>query len=374
MNKKKIIITGGTGQDGSYLIEYLLDYDKDNSFEIVAIVRRTSKAILDNLSNVINDKRLRIETIDICDPQAVRNLIKAEKPDYFFNLGAQTFVADSWVNPIAHMNTNATSLIPMLEAIKEYVPNCRFYSAGSSEQWGDVVYSPQDEKHPMRPRSVYGVSKCAAQLMVKVYRESYNLYAVHGILLNHESERRQVYFISRKITDAASKIFYSLKAGEHVNPVEVGNLDAKRDWSHAKDFVKGIWMMLNQEVYNNKIDKSSNIVKQLKEYVLSSNETHSVREFVELAFKSTGILNLPRYRGYDFSWIGSGLDEKFVLENGNDFITLLSVNKKYFRPAEVNLLLGDSTLARNELGWSPEYNFKELVSAMIKNDLKINSK
>ena len=373
----KIIITGITGQDGSYMAEYLL---KNTNDMIIGGIRRTSQAILSNLSNIINSPRFKLITVDLNDAEAIRSLIREEKPDYFINLGAQTFVKDSWKQPVLHMTTNAISLIYILEAIREYVPKCRFYSAGSSEQWGDVKYTPQDENHPMSPRSVYGVSKCAASHLVKVYRESYGLYAIHGILLNHESERRQEYFVTRKITKAVARIVNAINKAKdetgyivkeaNFEPLELGNVDSKRDWSHAEDFVDGIWRMLNQEEY--KTNKDS---KGLNEYVLSSNETHSVREFVELAFAAAG------YKG---QWTGKGVDTKFTLFCGNTKINelvsryfaespvlaeVVKINPEFHRPADVELLHGDSTKIRTELGWKPENSFQQLVERMVKYDL-----
>lgn len=375
---KKVIITGATGQDGSYFIDYLLE-NTDNT--IIAAVRRTSQAILDNLKHNIHNPRLKMVTLDLTDPNAVRNLIKEEEPDYFINLGAQTFVADSWKSPVAHMNTNAMTVIYILEAIKEYSPLCRFYSAGSSEQWGNVSYSPQDEKHPLRPRSVYGVSKCAAALLTKVYRESYGLYAVHGILFNHESPRRQKYFVTRKVTHGASVIYNQIKDNKPVTPIELGNLDAKRDWSHAKDFVDGIWRMLNQEKYNptlqrfsGSIDTSNNkypssLVDNIEEYVLSSDECHSIRELVELTFKKVYSF-LYKYSQGSFYWKGSGLSEEYVFETRDGKLyTLVKINKDFFRPAEVDLLWGNSQKARESLGWSPKYSFEELINEMVENDI-----
>lgn len=387
---KKVICTGATGQDGSYMIEYLL---RNTENTIIAAVRRTSQAILSNLTAVLENPRLKLVTVDLCDSVAVTNLIREEKPDYFINFGAQTFVKDSWDNPVAHFQTNAISLISMLEAIRLHVPNCRFYSAGSSEQWGDVKYSPQDEKHPMSPRSPYGISKCTASHIVKVWRESYGLYAVHGILMNHESERRQSYFVTRKITLGVARIAKAIRDGQPFEPIELGNLDSKRDWSHAEDFVDGIWRMLNQEDYRSDIVKaraSAGMLGQidglrpdfsdLREYVLASGETHTVREFVEKAFAIAGIPgwwmestgNTPTNETFVmnlYTAIRNWPDSDIKRQICGDTHCLVRINPTFYRPADVELLLGDSTRARKELGWQPKVSFDQLVTRMVKNDL-----
>lgn len=366
------------------MIEYLLENTQNT---IIAALRRTSQAILSNLKGVLDNPRVKLVTLDLCDGEAIRRLIREEKPDYFCNFGAQTFVADSWSHPVAHMQTNAISLIHILEGVREYAPNCRVYSAGSSEEFGKVEYSPQDEKHPRIPRSVYGVSKVAAEHICKVYRESYGLYVVHGILFNHESPRRQDYFVTRKITKGVARIARAIKDGYTFNPIELGNMDAKRDWSHAKDFVDGVWRMLNQEKYRSHCDGQGMgsyygdrqeamtdgsyndewyekwIAHHLSEYVLSSNETHTVREFVEKAFFHANI------RG---QWKGSGKDEvyKQVIEGVRGTPSLVIINPEFYRPNDVELLHGDSSRARAELGWSPRYSFDDLVREMVKNDLR----
>lgn len=377
---KKVVVSGSTGQDGSYMIEYLLR-NTDNT--VIAAVRRTSQAILDNLKGVLDNPRVKIVTLDLCDGEAIRKLVRDERPDYFINFGAQTFVSDSWSHPVAHMNTNAISLIHILEAVREYVPACRVYSAGSSEQWGDVVYSPQDEKHPYRPRSVYGVSKCAAAMLCKVYRESYGLYVVHGILFNHESERRQDYFVTRKITKGVARIAKAIKEDKSFDPIELGNLDAKRDWSHAEDFVDGVWRMLHQEEYrsvrtNSHQGSDDPVVSRsiLHEYILSSGETHSIREFVEKSFRVVGIQTIWGRQNEIERMMETLLDHNLAvglrLVNGkpDGENPLVVVNPIFYRPAEVAVLHGDSTLARTELGWSPKVSFDELVRRMVVCDMK----
>jgi GDPmannose 4,6-dehydratase len=236
------------------------------------------------------------------------------------------------------------AVLYQLEAIRKFVPHCRYYNAGSSEEFGDVVTAPQSEEHPLRPRSPYGASKASARHLVKVYRESYNLYAVQGWLFNHEGTRRGEEFVTRKITKAVARIKKAIDKEEAYDLLELGNIESKRDWSDAEDFVIGVWQMLNQQ--------------EPREYVLSSNETHTIREFVELAFEAAGIHG---------EWKGSGINEIFQQkETGR---VLMVINEKFYRPAEVELLLGDSTKARQELGWKPKTSFKNLVDKMVSSDI-----
>ena len=345
----KVIVSGATGQDGSFMCEYLLE---NTNHIVLAGVRRTSQLILSNLQKCLKHPRFKIVPLELTDSCSITTLIKNEQPDFFINFGASSFVADSWNQPSFTMAANANSVIDCLEAIKTHAPKCRFYSAGSSEEWGDVHYSPQDINHPKSPRSIYGVSKVAAGLACKVYRESYGIFAIHGILTNHESERRQRHFVTRKITSNVARIANSISENKEFEPIELGNVNAKRDWSHSKDFIEGIWLMLNQPT--------------AKEYVLSSGETHSIREFVEKSFKTAGI---------DGVWVGQGEEEKFIIANhiaeSNCVKSsiLVSINPKFYRPAEVDLLMGDSTPIREELGWSPKISFDKLIECMLAYDL-----
>jgi GDPmannose 4,6-dehydratase len=335
-----IIVTGVTGQDGSHMVDFLL---KNTNYVVFGCVRRLSVYNHKNISH-INSDRFKLINFDLTDSNLTSRSIEALRPKYFINLAAQSFVGSSWDFALQTWETNSTSVLNILEAIRIHNPSCRLYQAGSSEEFGDVSYTPQDEAHPLRPRSPYGASKAASRHIIKVWRESYNLYAIQGWLFNHEGARRGEEFVTRKITKAVSKIKHATDNNKNFNPLELGNIDTKRDWSDAEDFVEGIWLMLNQT--------------EPKEYVLSSNETHTIREFVELAFKAAGII------GY---WSGSGIDETFNDVDTNNI--LMKINLKFYRPAEVDLLLGDSTKAREELGWKPKTSFKELVDKMVFHDI-----
>lgn len=345
-NVKKVFITGVSGMDGSNMTDYLL---KNTNHLIFGMVRRSAKPDYSNLTEALKNNRFKLVVGDLSDSQSINNLVKEIQPDYFINFAAQSFVGSSWQIPEQTFEVTALGVLRCLEAIRKYTPNCRFYSAGSSEEMGDVQYSPQDLNHPIRPRSPYGAAKGAARFITKVWRESYNLYAIHSILYNHEGLRRGEEFVTRKITKGVARIYHSIKNKQDFEPIYLGNLDAKRDWSDSEDFVDGIWKMLNQ--------------KTPKEYILSSNETHSVREFIKLAFEAAGFENI--------SYRGSGIDEIIGISEGYEhFIPIVKIDPKFYRPCEVELLHGDSTLARQELGWSPQINFQQLVSRMVKNDIE----
>lgn len=346
--KKVCIVTGVTGQDGSYMVDYLLE---NTDLYIVGGVRRLSVYNHVNIKH-IDSERFILLNFDLTDPHSITRIVEKLKPEYFINLAAQSFVASSWDFARQTWAANSTSVLDILEAIRLYKPECRMYQAGSSEEFGNVSYAPQDEKHPLKPRSPYGASKAAARQLVKVYRESYGLYAVQGWLFNHESERRGVEFVTRKITTNVARIKKEIETGEKITPVELGNIDAKRDWSHAYDFVDGIWKMLNQ--------------KEPKDYVLSSNETHTVREFVEKAFLASGVKGHWSYLNLD-NKDKRPENEVFRKDTGE---ILVKINPKFYRPAEVDLLFGDSSLARKELNWQPNIAFDDLVKKMIENDIQ----
>lgn len=359
---KKVIVSGASGQDGSYMCEYLLE----EGYLVLGAMRRTSQPILSNLEKCLSHPNFKVVHLDLNDVHSVTSLIKDEKPDYFINFGACAFVPDSWNSPALVMQTNAISLIHILEAVRAYAPTCRIYSSGSSEQWGDVLETPQNEETPMRPRSIYGVSKCAASLICKVYRESYNLYVVHGVLLNHESERRQSCYLTRKVTLGIANIVHAIRNNKSFESIKLGNLYAKRDWSHAKDFILGIWMMMNQEVYNPSL-VGVDVIKNLKGYVLASGETHEIKTFVELSCEHAGIKG---------KWVGEGLDEKFIMSESNGELfnnpsnVIVEVSPEFFRPADVMLLQGSADLIKKELGWSPKISFNQLVKLMVEHDIE----
>lgn len=340
---KKVLITGILGQDGANMAELLLER---GDIHVYGMMRRSGSPNYTNIKEFRNNKNFELVDGDLSDSASIDSLVKELQPDYLINFGANSFVGVSWDVPLSVLDVNTGGVVRCLEAIRKFKPDCRFYSAGSSEELGNVDYSPQDINHPIKPRSPYGASKAAARHMVKVYRESYDLYAVHSILFNHEGTRRGEEFVTRKITKKVAEIKYALDNNLSFEPLQLGNIDSKRDWSDSMDFMRGVWLMMNQD--------------KPKDYVLSSNETHSVRDFVQRAFTHADVPGL---------WSGEGMDEKFRVFQENT--VLAEINEKFYRPAEVDLLHGDSTPAREELGWKPEISFDKLVESMVDNDLAI---
>lgn len=349
---KNIIVTGVTGMDGSNMVDYLL---KNTDYRIYGMVRRTSTPNHENIKGALKNERFSIFCGDLSDPHSIEKAVRELRPAYFINFAAQSFVGSSWDIPAQTFEVGALALIHILEAVRKHCPSCRTYNAGSSEEWGAVEYEPQDENHPMRPQSPYGAAKCAARHIVRVYRQSYNLYAIQGTLLNHEGIRRGEEFVTRKITKEVARIKKSIDSSAPFAPMQIGNIRAKRDWSDSEDFVDGVWRMLNQEVWNG---ADPHDASTLKEYVLSSNETHTVREFIERAFGVAGI---------DGLWVGESLLETYIRSDTGE--ALVIINPEFYRPAEVETLYGNSDLARRELQWSPKINFEELVRRMVENDL-----
>lgn len=335
---KRALITGINGQDGSYLAELLLE----KGYEVFGIMRRKSVVDYGNVEH-IKDK-IKFIYADMTDVISLINAMKISQADEVYNLAAQSFVATSWEQPIATAEIDGVGVTNMLEAIRTVKPEARFYQASTSEMFGLVQEIPQKETTPFYPRSPYGVAKLYGHWITKNYRESYNLYACSGILFNHESERRGKEFVTRKITDAVARI----KQGVQTH-LELGNMDAKRDWGHSKDYVKAMWLMLQQD--------------QAEDYVIATNETRTVREFVEIAFRTVNI---------QVEWQGQGVDEIGI--NKETGQTIVKINPVFFRPAEVEILLGDAAKAEKELGWEREISFAELVERMVKNDMELVAK
>ena len=339
---KKIIVTGITGQDGSHMVDYLL---KNTDHKIIGTIRRLSVSNHKNILHLKNKKRFKMVNMDLSDAHSIRDCVIKYKPDYFINFAAQSFVAGSWEYPVQTWNTDANAVLDILESIRKFAPKCRFYNAGSSEEFGDVVYTPQDEKHPLRPQSPYGAAKCGARHLVRVYKESYNLFALQGWLFNHEGSRRGLDFVTRKITHGVAQIKVAIDSKKRIPVLSLGNLDAERDWSDAEDFMEGVWLMLNQS--------------KPKPYVLSSGRTHTVREFIEESLKVAGI---------KFYKTGSKDNEKYFTEDKKRLI--IKVDPDFYRPAEVHKLCGDPSLAEKNLNWKRKCSFKDLVRKMVENDLK----
>lgn len=332
---KNALITGITGQDGSYLAELLLE----KGYNVYGIMRRKSVVDYGNVEH-IKDK-IHFIYADMTDVISLITAMKKSQADEVYNLAAQSFVATSWEQPLATADIDALGVTNMLEAIRTIKPEARFYQASTSEMFGLVQEIPQKETTPFYPRSPYGVAKLYGHWITKNYRESYNLYACSGILFNHESERRGKEFVTRKITDAVARIKLGVQ-----DYLELGNMDSKRDWGHSKDYVKAMWLMLQQD--------------SADDYVIATNETRTVREFVETAFRHVGII---------IEWQGSGVDE--VGLNKATGKVIVKINPKFFRPAEVDILLGDPTKAEKKLGWQREITFANLVEKMITNDMEL---
>lgn len=315
---KNALITGITGQDGSYLAEFLLD----KGYNVFGMVRRSSTENFERIEHIKD--RVKLIQADLLDQMSLITAIEESNPDEIFNLAAQSFVPTSWTKPILTGEFTALGVTRMLEAMRMVKRDARFYQASSSEMFGKVKETPQNEDTPFHPRSPYGVAKVYGHFITVNYRESYNLYACSGILFNHESPRRGLEFVTRKVTDAAARIKLGL-----VDELRMGNLDAKRDWGYALDYVEMMWMMLQRD--------------EPDDYVVSTGETHSVKELVEIAF------------GYlDLNW--------------EDYVKM---DARFMRPAEVDFLIGDSSKAKKQLGWEPRVTFRELIQMMVKSDLQL---
>lgn len=335
---KNALITGITGQDGSYLAELLLE----KGYTVYGVVRRKSTVDYGNAEHLTS--KVNFIYGDMTDIVSLISAVKLAQPDEVYNLAAQSFVAASWKQPLTTTDINAIGVANILEAIRVVKPQARFYQASTSEMFGLVQEVPQKETTPFYPRSPYGIAKLYGHWITTNYRESYDMFSCAGILFNHESERRGKEFVTRKITDAAARIKFGLQ-----DKLELGNLSAKRDWGHAKDYVYAMWLMLQQEIPD--------------DYVVATGEAHEVREFVTLAFQAAGIA---------LEWDGFGEKEKGIDKKTGK--VLVEVNPKFFRPAEVEYLLGSPEKAEKILGWKRKICFEELVERMVKNDINLVSK
>jgi GDPmannose 4,6-dehydratase len=334
---KKALITGITGQDGAYLSRFLLD----KGYEVYGAFRRTADLNVSKLKYTGVEERINFVPLELLEYSNIYRAIEKIKPDEVYNLAAQSFVSLSFEEPIFTSDVTAIGALRVLEAIRSINPKTKFYQASSSEMFGKVQTMPQNEKTSFYPRSPYSVSKLFAHWMAINYRESYNIFACSGILFNHESPLRGLEFVTRKITYSIAKIKQGLQ-----DEIKLGQLDSKRDWGYAKEYVEAMWMMLQQP--------------KPDDYVIATGETHSVREFVEAAFERAGV---------GIEWSGKDVNEK-----GKDAKTgkvLVSIDPQYFRPAEVDILKGDATKAKQVLGWAPKTTFKELVGIMVESDLKL---
>lgn len=349
---KKALITGITGQDGSYLAEFLLKKD----YEVHGLIRRSSTFNTERIDHIYIDPheagvKLFLHYGDITDSGQLTNLIYNIQPDEIYHLGAQSHVRVSFDMPEFTGDVTGLGATRMLEAIRRSGIKTRFYQASSSEMFGDSL-APQNEQTPFKPLSPYGAAKLYAYWMVRNYREGYGMFAVNGILFNHESPRRGETFVTRKITRALARMMFGLE-----NKLYLGNLEAKRDWGYAPDFVESMWLMLQQQ--------------EPDDYVVATGESHSVREFVNLAFSHAGI---------ELEWKGNGIGQKGIIRSLSSTLTLSStlsigdaiieIDSRYLRPLEIELLQGDASKAMKKLGWKPKVRFEELVEIMVDSDIK----
>ncbi len=344
MTAKRALITGITGQDGSYLAELLLD----KGYEVHGLVRRASTFNRQRIDHLRADPdlraRLHLHYGDLADAESLNTVVRTVAPDEIYHLAAQSHVAISFLMPTYTGEVTGLGTVRLLEAVRQSAPSARFYQASSSELFGKVAETPQRESTPFHPRSPYAVAKLLAYWAAVNYREAYGLFAANGVLFNHESPRRGENFVTRKITRAVAEIVSGRR-----QTVALGNLDARRDWGFAGDYVEAMWLMMQAE--------------EPRDYVIGTGETHSVREFAELAFSVAGV---------ELEWEGVGIDE--VGRDRASGSARVVVDPSYFRPAEVDLLMADPSRARAELGWRPRVDFRELVRMMVTSDLAADGK
>lgn len=333
---KTVLLTGITGQDGAYLAQSLLE----KGYKIYGTFRRSSSLNLWRLKELGIDKDVNLIPVDLFEFSNILKAVEMTRPAQVYNLAAQSFVGLSFEQPLYTAEIDALGTLRLLDAIRMVDPGIRFYQASTSEMYGKVKSIPQNEDTPFHPRSPYGVAKLYAHWITVNYRESYNLFACSGILFNHESPLRGIEFVTRKITHGLAEIKYQKK-----NTLELGNIDAKRDWGFAGDYVEGMYKMLQQTTAD--------------DYVLASGESHTVREFIEIAAKVAG---------FNLVWEGTGINEKGVDTLTNK--TIIKINPEYYRPAEVDILMGSAEKAASQLGWKTQVNFQELIIKMVEADLR----
>ena len=316
---KTALITGITGMDGSHLAEFLID----KGYKVFGMVRRSSNANFINLNSLKH--KINFVNGDITDQNSLLRCLKDSNPDEVYNLASQSFVGESWNTPEQTSNVTGLGVLRILESIREFNPKIKFYQASSSEMFGRMVENPANEKTPFYPRSPYGVSKLYGHWITINYRESYNLFACSGILFNHESERRGIEFVTRKISNGVAKIFLGIE-----NSISLGNLESRRDWGYAPDYVEAMWLMLQKE--------------NPSDYVIATGKDYSIREFLDFAFDVIDIKNWKKY---------------------------VKVDQRFYRPAEVDVLRGDCSKAKKELGWKPKTDIKDMVKKMVTNDIEL---
>jgi GDPmannose 4,6-dehydratase len=316
---KTALITGITGMDGSHLAEFLID----KGYKVFGMVRRSSNANFININSFKH--KINFVNGDISDQNSLLRCLKDSNPDEVYNLASQSFVGESWNTPEQTSNVTGLGVLRILESIREFNPKIKFYQASSSEMFGRMVENPANEKTPFYPRSPYGVSKLYGHWITINYRESYNLFACSGILFNHESERRGIEFVTRKISNGVAKIFLGIE-----NSISLGNLESRRDWGYAPDYVEAMWLMLQKE--------------NPSDYVIATGKDYSIREFLDFAFDVIDIKNWKKY---------------------------VKVDQRFYRPAEVDVLRGDCTKAKKELGWKPKTDIKDMVKKMVTNDIEL---
>lgn len=333
---KKALITGIRGQDGAYLAKHLLD----KGYQVIGCDRRRVDLNNWRLKHLGIENDVEYIYMDLLDEGSIFRTIQRSQPDELYNLAAQSFVGISFDQPLLTTQVDAIGVLRILEALRMQKPDCRFYQASTSEMFGEVRETPQTEMTPLNPRSPYGVAKVYGHFITKNYRDSFDMYACSGILFNHESPLRGIEFVTKKITNTIARIKYGL-----AEKVTLGNIDAKRDWGFAKDYTYGMYLMLQQD--------------EPDDYVLATGQTFSVREFVEIAFKKIDV---------DIVWEGEGLNE--IGKDKTSGKTYVEISEKFYRPAEVDLLLGDPTKAKEKLGWEAETGFEELIDIMMNYDFK----